>query len=199
MSMADFIAGLHPGYVYPSIFFGHIFLGGLILIPALYLSITQTISLPILFVLIVTSSMFADSFWYSMGKYIKKERAYSLKFIRNRMKEAKKFSEFYERYGVWAVFLTKFIYGTRIASHILAGMHKISFLRFLAATAAGTAAWFTIMFLLIKLLDRGVSDTGSLAFRIQVIFLTMIAVLILFNWFTGSYIRKRLINHRKKR
>lgn len=199
MDMLDFITNLQPGYLYPAVFFGHIFLGGLILIPALYLSTLQAVSLPLLFVLIVTSSMVADSAWYFLGKHIKKEGVYSLRFVKNRLEEAKKFSKFYARYGVWVVFFTKFIYGTRIASHLLAGMHKVRFMRFLIATATGTALWFTIMFFLIKTLDKGISGTGSVAFRIQVVSLITVTVLLLFNWFTGTYVRKRLMNQKKKK
>lgn len=196
--MLDFIINLEPGYVYPVLFLGHIFLGGFILIPALYLAIEQELSLFILFIVIVTSSMLNDSFWYLIGNNINRERVYSLRFVKNRMKEAKNFSAFYDEHGVWAVFFTKFIYGTRIASQILAGAHKIGFIRFLSATGAGTAVWFVIMYFLITLLDRGVSSTAAVAFRIQIIFLIMTAILILFYWFTGKYLRKRIMRSKKR-
>jgi membrane protein DedA with SNARE-associated domain len=197
--MLDFIANLQPGYAYPALFFGHIFFGGLVLIPALYLSVTKALSLPVLFLIIILSSMFNDSFWYFIGGSIKKEKIYSFRFIKKRMAEARKFSAFYDRHGVWTVFFTKFIYGTRIASHILAGVHRISFAKFLAATAAGTAVWFMVMYFLIKGFDKGVSGTGSVAFRIQIVFLAAFAVIFLVNWFTGTYIRKRLMKTGKRK
>lgn len=195
--MLDFITQLQPGYIYPAIFFGHIFLGGLVFIPALYLALTNELSLPILFAIIVTSSMVIDSIWYLLGKGVKKERVYSFSFIRSRMKEAKKFSASFDKYGVWAVFFTKFIYGTRIASHILAGMHKTNYWKFLGATAAGTSAWFGIMYFFVKALDKGVSGTASAAFRIQIIFLVIVILLLLLNWFTGTYVRRRLLGKSK--
>lgn len=195
--MVDFITQLQPGYIYPAIFFGHIFLGGLIFIPALYLALIHELSLPILFVVIVTSSMAIDSVWYVLGKGLQKERVYSLSFIQSRMEEARRFSTAFSKYGVWAVFFTKFIYGTRIASHIFAGIHKIDYWKFLGATAAGTSIWFGVMYFMVKALDKGVSGTASAAFRIQIIFLTIVTLLLLLNWFTGTYVRNRLMRKSK--
>ncbi len=196
--MLEFILQLEPIYLYPVIFLSHIFLGGLILIPALYLSITGKLSLIVLLLITIVSSMVADSIWYAIGKNLRRDRVYSFAFIRKRAEEAEKFENFYDKHGVWTVFLTKFVYGTRIASHLLAGVHTINFIGFLIATAAGTTIWFFVLFFLIKLLDIGVSGAGSAAFRLQVIFLASAAFILLFNWYSRKYIRKRLMNQKSK-
>lgn len=197
--MLNLIADFRPELVYPLIFLGHIFLGGIVLIPALYLSVTDTLSLAALFVTIIASSMVADSLWYLIGKNVRREKIYALAFIKRRAEEAKKFSQFFEKHGIRMVFLTKFVYGTRIASHLLAGIHRINFVRFLIATAAGSTVWFLVLFSLVKLLDVGVSETGSVALKLQIVFLGGVLFILLFNWYSKTFIRKRLMNPRKRK
>lgn len=199
MSLINTLAHLAPTYLYLAIFIGHIFLGGFILVPALYLSIIGKVSFLVLLVLIVMSSMVGDSFWYFLGKRIGKNRIYALPIIRRRIGEAKKLSGFFDRYGVWTVFFTKFISGTRLASHILAGMHKVNYARFLVATGAGTSLWFIATFILIKWLDRGIAGMPAATFRIQVIAGATIFILVLMNWLTGTYLKDRLMHMRKKK
>ena len=196
--MLEFILHLEPVYLYPTIFLGHIFLGGLILIPALYLSITGNLSLTILLLTVIASSMVTDSIWYAIGKNLRRDRVYSFAFIRKRAEEAAKFENFYDKHGIWTVFLTKFVYGTRIASHLLAGIHKISFTGFIMATATGTTLWFFVLFFLVKVLNIGVSGAESVASRLQIIFLVGTAFILFFNWYSRKYIRKRLMNQKDK-
>jgi membrane protein DedA with SNARE-associated domain len=194
--MIDFIAQLGPGVLYPAIFLGIIFLGGLVLIPAMYLSITGSISLTFLLLINIIAAATADSFWYAVGKVAKKEKLYTYRFIKKRITEAERFSAFFTKHGVLLVFLTKFIYGTRIASHVLAGMHKIRFYKFLGATAAGTGVWFGIFYLLLRSIDTGLSAVKEAATRVQLLFLAVLAVLVFINWFTGSYIRQKIMKNK---
>lgn len=193
ISMIDFIAHLAPIYLYPFLFMGITFLGGLVLMPALYLSTIGAISLAHLFLTTVFAGMVSDSVWYLIGYYLKKDRLYSFSFIKNKVTQAERFSDFFSKHGILLVYFTKFIYGTRIASHVLAGMHKIEYLKFLAVTAAGTATWFIIFYFLIRSLDVGITAAKAAAFKVQIIFLVGIVFLAFVNWFTGTFIRKRLM------
>jgi membrane protein DedA with SNARE-associated domain len=193
--MIDFIAQLKPESLYPAIFVGIIFLGGLVLLPAVYLSMTGTISL-FLFLINILAAATADSFWYAIGKMAKKEKLYTYRFVKKRIVEAERFSAFFSKHGVLLVFLTKFIYGTRIASHVLAGMHKIRFYKFLIATAAGTALWFGLFFVLFHSVDAGLAEAEATAARVQLLFLITIAALVILNWFTGTYIRGKIMKNK---
>jgi membrane protein DedA with SNARE-associated domain len=191
--MLDFISHLPPGTLYPGIFIGIIFLGGLVLLPAMYLSTTGMVNLGVLLALTLGASLFTDSFWYLVGASTKKERFYALPFIRKRVEEAKLFSEFFQKHGVFLVFIAKFVYGARIASHILAGVHKIHFLKFVMAVISGTALWFGIFYILLHSIDAGVAGVKAAANRVQLVFLVLAVLLLAINWFTGAFIRKKMM------
>jgi membrane protein DedA with SNARE-associated domain len=191
--MIDFIAHLTPLYLYPFLFVGITFLGGLVLMPAMYLTHVGAVSLLYLFLITIFAGAVSDSVWYFIGSSAKKEKLYSFRFIKNKIQEAGKFSEFFSKHGVRLVFFTKFVYGTRIASHVLAGLHKIGYARFLGATMAGTATWFAIFYFLIRSINVGITAAKATAFRIQILFLGVVAILLVVNWFTGKYLRKKMM------
>ncbi len=191
--MIEFISHLAPSVLYPFIFIGNIFLGGLVLVPAIYLTQVGVVKLWILFFITIASGMTSDSFWYLVGHKGKEKRLYALPFIQSRIQEAEKFSAFFKKHGVILVYFTKFIYGTRIASHVLSGVHRINYFKFLIATALGTATWFGIFYFLIRSIDIGIESAKATAFRIEIIFLIVVIVILLLNWLTGTYIKKRMM------
>lgn len=191
--MIEFIGSAPPGYVYPALFIGLVFLGGFVLMPAIFMTIVGTINLWYLFAAMLLASLASDAFWYFIGTTTKKEKLYSLRFVQKRMKEAEKFSSFYAKHGIILVFLTKFVYGTRIASHVLAGMHKLSFVWFSIATTLGSAIWFWVLYYLVKGVNASLDSVKSTALRIQLLLLAIVAFTLLFNWFTGTYLRKKLM------
>lgn len=196
--MVDFISGLSAYYLYPGIFFGIILVGGVVLLPAMYLSLLDTVNIYYLFLIAILAGIVADALWYYIGKYAKKERLYNLSFVKKRIDEANRFSSFYVKHGVLLSFVTKFVYGTRIASHVLAGMHKIHFMKFLLATSLGTSIWFIVLYYLVRSVDNGIASVQSVAFRIELTFLTLFIIMLLFNWATGRYLKKKLEKKSKK-
>lgn len=191
--MLNFITNLGPATLYPGIFLGIIFLGGLVLLPAMYLSTTGTINLGVLLVITLAAALFADSFWYFIGATAKKKRFYALPLIRTRLEQAKAFSGFFEKHGVLLVFVAKFVYGARLASHILAGVHRLPFFKFIVAVLSGTAVWFGVFYTLLHVVDISVAGAKATATRIQLIFLILAFILGALNWFTGTFIRKKLM------
>jgi membrane protein DedA with SNARE-associated domain len=197
-SAIDLILHLEPLPLYAALFAGLVVLGGFVLLPALFLAIVGSIKLSHLFAVVILASVCSDSLWYLIGRKVKKERLYSMRFLKHRVEEAARFSAFFSKHGALLVFLTKFVYGTRIASHLLAGMHRISFAWFLLAVSAGTAVWFWILYFLIRSLDLGISAVKDTALRMQILFALAALFLIFVNWFTGKYIRRRMYSLKKR-
>jgi membrane protein DedA with SNARE-associated domain len=189
----DFIAHLSHTALYPTLFFGVIALGGIVLLPAMYLAMAGTFSLIHLFVITLLANLTSECMWYAIGLRAKKDRLYRMGFIKKRIDEAKKFSAFFTAHGALLVFLSKFIYGTRIAGQIIAGMHRINFFKFLFATTLGSMIWFTIFYVLLRTADLSVSSVKSVASHIQLTFLVVAIVLTCINIFTGTYVRKRIM------
>lgn len=193
--MTEFLTHLPTVLMYPAIFTGILFLGGLTLLTAMYLAFTGVISLPLLFVTTILAAVAADSFWYLVGRRAKKETIYEHRFIKAKAEQAKRFSRYFETHGALLVFVTKFVYGARLASHILAGVHRVAYSKFLLAISAGTAIWFGIFYALVYVFNASVGVSKATALHIQLFLLGGIAFIFLFNWFSGTYIKKRLMKN----
>lgn len=188
--MSEFLLGVPTAYTYIVLLFGLILGGGFVFMPALYLASLGVISFTALFIANIIGAIISDSFWYFVGKYVTKEKIYSLPLVRTRTEEAKRFSTFYDRHGIWMVFFAKFVYGTRIASQILAGMHKNHYPVFLAAITLGTAIWTLLLFALITIINLGLEGTRDAALKIQLSFLILIVIVIFLNWITRKYVMR---------
>lgn len=195
--MMDFIQHLTPGYLYPALFVGISLVGGMVLLPALYLTIVGSIKLAYLFGVVLLAGMNSDTIWYIVGRKAKKDHLYKIPFIQKRIREAEKFSDFFNRHSLWLLYLTKFIYGTRVASHVLAGMHKVRYPYFLMATALGTTTWFWIFYFIVHTLDYGIGTAKSTALRLQLTLLVGTIILLALNWFTRKYMRNKLFKSSK--
>lgn len=189
-----YILSLDPHIMYAGVYVGIIFTGGATLLPAMLYALAGYLNLKAVFVITILAALTADTLWYIVGMFAKKDRLYSFSFIQKRMEEAKKFSSFFEKHGVLLVFFTKFIWGTRIASHILAGVHRISYPQFALSTSLGTAVWFAMFYFLLRSVDFGITAVKATALRVELIFLVFIIVAIASNWFTGKYLRQKLMN-----
>lgn len=190
--MIDFILNLPAGYLYPALFVGVSFLGGVVLLPALYLAIIGSIKLSYLFGTVLLAGANSDTVWYIVGKKAKKDRLYRLPFIKKRLQEAEKFSSFFSKHSLWLLYVTKFIYGTRVASHVLAGMHKVRYPFFLLMTGLGTTTWFWLFYFVVHSLDYGIGTAKSAALKLQLTLLAGTVIIIALNWFTGRYLRRKL-------
>ena len=113
--MLTYLYSLGPG-LYPMLYFGIIFLGGVVLMPSIYFSLhVEALNIAYIFLAAMLAGITADSFWYIVG-FRAKERVFNIPLIKKRVAEAHKISHFFNRRGVLLTFLTKFIFGTRIAS-----------------------------------------------------------------------------------
>jgi membrane protein DedA with SNARE-associated domain len=90
----------------------------------------------------VLASVIADVFWYWLGK----KRGYAvLKLLCRIALEpdscVRQTETVFSRFGFGALFLAKFIPGLSTAAPPLAGLFRMSFIRFLLTDAAGAALW----------------------------------------------------------
>jgi membrane protein DedA with SNARE-associated domain len=191
--MVDFLAQVSPSVAYLLLYIGIIFTGGAALLAGMLFSFAGKLNIFVVFAVTVLAALTADATWYFIGWRAKKDKLYSYSFVQKRVEEARAFSRFFERHGVALVFFTKFIWGTRIASHVLAGMHKVPFFRFVMATTLGTATWFVLFFFILKGVDASIAAAKATALRLQLICLIFFALGLVLNWFTGTYVRRRIL------
>lgn len=190
--MLEILSNLHPIILYPSLFLGLIILAGIVLLPAMYFSLMGGMPLIGLFVVTILAGIASESFWYYLGRRSANGSLPALSFLKNKVDQSKKFTKLFTKYGIRTVFIAKFIYGTRLASHVLAGIHKVHYGLFIFATSLGTAIWFFIFYGLIHSLNKSIDSTKAVAFKIQIIFLVMVLLILSINWITKKYVLPRL-------
>jgi membrane protein DedA with SNARE-associated domain len=128
-------------YAQPYLFFflGMILAGEVVLLPAIYLAATGRLDIGLVIVLSVVATILSDLIWYYAGR---KFPAAALKRIpgRGTSRVVKGLEQLFERNGTQVLFLSKFVYGTRITAQILSGVHDMPFRRYFVANALGILA-----------------------------------------------------------
>lgn len=126
----------HP---YLFMFVGMLFVGELVLLPAIYLAVSGRLSLATVIGIAVAATVLSDLVWYYAGR---KFPASALQRLpgRGTNKLVNGLDRLFDRRGAHVVFLSKFVYGTRVAAQILAGVHDVPFRTYLVANTLGVTA-----------------------------------------------------------
>jgi membrane protein DedA with SNARE-associated domain len=176
---------------YTAVFVGLVLFGGVILTPIVYLATIDAINTFHLTLLVTAAAVFSDSLWYALGRYLTKERLYSLPYLRNRMKQTERFSAFYERNGIRVVFLAKFVYGTRVVTQILAGMHRANFWKYLFAVTVGSVGWMWMLIGISYTINAGLGGIENTALKLQLAFLLLVIVVVIVSVAGRAYANKK--------
>jgi|GEM_PF-3865944 len=190
--MSAFITATAFGFAYAGIFFGVILLGGTVLIPAIYFAILGKIDLLLLFFTVLAAGIAADTFWYVIGRRARKR--FVFRFVWNILGKEGTLSKIYAKHPFWTVFIAKFVFGTRIASQLLAGFNKMSYLKFLGGTATGTILWFSLFYVFMYVAGTGVEATRLAGLRLQFTVAGGVAALVAF-FFIGKYAKRRWLSY----
>lgn len=126
----------HP---YLFIFVGMIFAGEVVLIPAIYLAATGQLDIGLVIVLSVIATLLSDFIWYFAGRRFP---ASALERIpgRGTSRVVRGLERLFRCNGVQVLFLSKFVYGTRITAQILSGVHDMPFRSYLITDILGILA-----------------------------------------------------------
>lgn len=164
---------LHP-YVF--IFIGLLIGGETVLLPAIYLAITGTLSLSYVTAIMLVSTVISDILWYYVG--LGSVPFLSRRTIKPRVQQAVTgLSRVFQRNDAYVLFMSKFIYGTRIAAQVLCGMHKMNFRRYLVVNTAGVLALMAAYALVVYSVIETVDAVGSAKYRLHITFASIIAIL----------------------
>lgn len=135
-----------------AVFFGVMIEGDLTLLLAGVLAHHGLFGFGEAFLTSTVGGVVGDSISYLIG-YTGKERIKSSHFYRRTQPQLQRLSA---RFGVYSVFLVKYIYGLRTASAIFWGFAHMRFGRFLPLTIASCAAWALV------LIGTGYSFSGAI-------------------------------------
>lgn len=126
----------HP---YLFIFIGMLFVGEVVLLPAIYLAVTGRLELAFVIFVAIAATLLSDAFWYYLGRRFP---ASALDRIpgRHSGRVVDGLERLFERNGAHVIFLSKFVYGTRTVAQVLAGIHDMPVRTYLIANTLGVAA-----------------------------------------------------------
>lgn len=192
----DFImqaSGAHPTLFYLALFAGIVAAGGPVLVPALYLAAEGVLDLFALFAIALAASACSDLAWYAVGRRVERG-TWRPKFLESRLTEAQQLERFYKKHGAAAVFVAKFVYGTRIATQLLAGIYRTNIPAFLGATLTGAAIWFWFLYFLLRSTALGMAGVKNAAIRVEVVLLAVFLALFVIYMLVGKYLKRRWLS-----
>lgn len=131
--------GYFSAHPYLIIFVSLLFVGELVLLPAIYLAITGRLDLGYVIFVAVTSTLLSDFGWYYAGR---KFPAAALQRLpgRHTGRWVNRLDALFDRRGAQMLFLSKFVYGTRVVAQVLAGLHDMPLRLYLIVNTLGVTA-----------------------------------------------------------
>lgn len=116
--------GFLSAHPYLFIFVGLLFVGELVLLPAIYLSTTGRLELSYVVGVAIAATVVSDLAWYVAGRTFP---ATALRRLpgRGTSKLVTGLNALFASRGAQVLFLSKFVYGTRVIAQLLAGLHRM--------------------------------------------------------------------------
>lgn len=103
------------------------------------------IALPTIILVVIAAGFSGNLVGYAIGKFVRSKRESSKLLQKVPESHIQKTELFYEKYGVWAVALSRFVPVVRTLTPFLAGVSKMNYRRFVALSLLGSIAWSTIV------------------------------------------------------
>ena len=168
-----------------AVFFGTMIEGDLTLLLAGVLARAGLFSFEEAFLVGTAGGFVGDSLTYWIGSRFR-GRANSLKFF---IRAKPRVEKLMRKFGVYAVFIVKFVYGLRTTSALIWGVAHFGHVRFLFLTLVSCAAWVGILAGLGFTFATGVEKLIGDLKRVQIILL-IVVVIVLIVFLIGKFERK---------
>lgn len=177
----------HP-YIF--LFAGMLLAGESILLPAIYFTFTGKLSLPYVISVSILATVLSDIFWYFVGLHAK-ERFFE-RMIEGRVKSAvSKLSGAFARRGALLLFLSKFVYGIRVAAQVLAGAEKMPFQKYILVNICGVSTLIGAIALVAYSVRGSLGALGDIVHKAEVAFLAFFVLVVLIHVAVGAYLKKK--------
>jgi membrane protein DedA with SNARE-associated domain len=163
-------------YKYPFLFAGMFFFGEAIFVPAVFLSFEGQIHIAGVIIVSILANIIADFVWYFLGDTVPFEKILTWKQVKGREKTVDRISGLIETYGFKILFVSKFIYGTRILVQIICGMKRLNLWKYLLINAAGTTLYLGFLYGLTAALHAGISSAAIQEIKLAVMAIIVIVI-----------------------
>jgi membrane protein DedA with SNARE-associated domain len=163
--------------------------GELVLIPAIYLVYTGQMDLYTTFLITILATFLSDSVWYFVGRLLPHERIIKIKAFKRNEKMYEAVAKHFHKHSFRIVFYSKFVYGTRLVTQIVAGMRKLPFFKYSAINVLGIITYNITLFAIGITFGKTSATWGNNLHSVELaIALVVICIIMLHIW-----IRRRLI------
>ena len=103
------------------------------------------ITLPGIIAVIIVAGFSGNLVGYAIGKFVRLKRESSRLLQKVPESHIQKTELFYQKYGAWAVVLSRFVPVVRTLTPFLAGVSKMNYRQFVALSLLGSIAWASIV------------------------------------------------------
>ncbi len=177
----------HP---YAFIFVGLLFAGELVLLPAIYLAVTGRLQLEYVFAIAVPAMALSDLVWYYLGRSV--PRARLERFAGGRVgRGMARVERMYLKRGPQILIGSKFVYGTRTAAQVLAGVHKMRLRNYIIANSIGVLLLVGALCAVGYSVRGAVGRMGEVMQNIEIAFLIFVVVAVLGHLLIARILRQR--------
>lgn len=185
----DSLFGTFSAHPYIFLFIGLLFVGETVLLPAIYFTLSGKLHLPYVIAIALVATLLSDVFWYYIGAHIKNR--FARKIVSGRLqKNIEKLSGVFARRGETVLFISKFVYGTRTATQILAGLQPMRFRKYISINFLGIFSLLMFLVALAYSIDATVENIRVIMDGVKIAFLIFIIILALIYFSLGTYFKK---------
>lgn len=129
-----------------------------ILVPAIYFSFFGFISFSKLMLLAVIGNLIADTIWYLIGRFVPFEKLKHTKFFSKYTEEINHAGDTIKERGLYFLFISKFVVGTRTIMQLLCGINKISAIKYAIVNSLGIVAYVGVLYGLSFIFRQGLEQ-----------------------------------------
>lgn len=130
------------------LFLGVLVFGVPVLLPAVYASTQGFLDPRLVFVAVSSALIFGDTLWYTLGVRMGEKIGEKFPFLTRSRKVIGPLRDILRKHPFRIVFLSRFTYGTKIATNVASGVERIHFPIFVSSCAGSTFLWVALMYAL---------------------------------------------------
>ena len=178
---------------YIGIFLALIIGGETVLLPALYLAVSDTLfSLPVVFLISLFATIVADLILYVLGRSISSQSLFSHPFFSKYRERMASLSSLFQSHALLILFSSKFVYGTRSLVQILCGRHHVPFIKYFSVNILAITLLNVIYVLAAMGVYRGVSEWSTDTPALIAAFVVFVGITMLFQVLFKKFIWQKL-------
>jgi membrane protein DedA with SNARE-associated domain len=168
------LLGALSAHPYLSLFVGMLFLGEMVLLPAIYLATSGRIDLLAVVIVSVLATLISDCLWYALG------RCFPTRTLKRMSKRGNGLitglEQAFNARAKRVLFLSKFVYGTRTLVQVLAGIHQMRYRNYILVNTAGVLAVTATLILIAYAIIGTTYRLNEIIDKVEIAFLLFVLV-----------------------